>query len=86
MIAHTNRGRLSVDLDADWRVYSSRVPPTARVLCVVDRGGDKGVLVVFPCTGKYAQINAGAVRYLPHTKAIAALREAERNRLGEVDV
>ena len=82
MIAHTNRGRLSVDLDADWRVYSPRVPPTARVLGVVDRGGDRGVLVVFACTGKYAQINAGAVRYLPQTKAIAALRDARKGRRG----
>lgn len=77
MIAHTNRGRITVDPKGAWRLYTLTVPPDSTVVGVIARGlGDRGALVRINRTGEYVQVNAGAVRSLPQNKVIAAVRAA----------
>jgi hypothetical protein len=76
---HDNRGRLSVDLDGKWRLYTETVPPGATPLGTITRSGyDTGALVQFERTGLYAQVNAGAIRSLDGRKISAALDAAHR--------
>jgi len=74
MIAHTNRGRLTVDSNGNWRLYTNTIPANGRAIGTVTRGiGDTGALVLIETTGIYVQVNAGALRSLPQGKVLAAL-------------
>ncbi len=76
-MTHNNRGRLAVDLDGKWRLYSPSIPVGGVAIGTVTRGiGDTGALVYVPATGIYVQINAGVVRTLPQHKVLAALSAA----------
>lgn len=79
MIAHTNRGRLSVDVGGKWRLYTNTIPAGAEAIGVVSRGelGDMGALVKL-ANGNYVQINAGVIRRLDGRKIAAALGGAGR--------
>ncbi len=78
-MTHTNRGRLTVDLDGNWRIYTNTVPQGAEVLGVVYRDGlaDCGALIKFG-NGNFAQLNAGVVSQLDGRKVAAALGTAGR--------
>lgn len=73
-MTHNNRGRLTVDVNGNWRLYTNTLPANATPLGTVTRDvGDTGALVRMDKTGVYAQINAGAIRNLDGRKVAAAL-------------
>jgi len=73
-MTHNNRGRLTVDVNGNWRLYTNTLPENATPLGTVTRDvGDTGALVRMDKTGVYAQINAGAIRNLDGRKVAAAL-------------
>jgi len=77
-MTHTNRGRLAVNLDGKWRLYTNTIPRDAEALGTVTQGeGYTGALVKLP-SGLYVQINAGAMRNLEGRKVAAALGTAGR--------
>lgn len=70
-----NRGRLSVQPDGKWRLYTNLVPAGWRALGTITRDGETGALVESPA-GILCQLNAGAIRSLDQRKARAALEAA----------
>jgi len=79
MPAHQNRGRITVDTNGNWRLYTSTIPANSTPLGTVTRDGhDNGALVRIDATGAYVQVNAGAVRSLDGRKVAAALGTAGR--------
>ena len=73
-MTHNNRGRLTVDVNGNWRIYTNTLPANATPLGTVTRDvGDTGALVRMDKTGVYAQINAGAIRNLDGRKVAAAM-------------
>jgi hypothetical protein len=78
MSGHLTRGRLTVDIDGNWRLYTNTIPRDAEALGTVTHGeGDTGALVKLP-SGLYVQINAGVMRNLDGRKVAAALGTAGR--------
>ena len=77
-MTHTNRGRLTVNIDGKWRLYTNTIPSDAEALGTVTQGeGDTGALVKLT-SGLYVQINAGTMRNLDGRKVAAALGTAGR--------
>lgn len=73
-MTHSNRGRLTVDVNGNWRLYTNTIPANSTALGTVTRDeGDTGALVRINATGLYVQINAGAIRSLDGRKVAAAL-------------
>lgn len=78
-MTHSNRGRLAVDVNGNWRLYTNTLPENATPLGTVTRDeGDTGALVRIETTGAYVQINAGSIRSLDGRKVAAALGTAGR--------
>lgn len=78
-MTHSNRGRVTVDLNGDWRLYTNTIPANSTPLGTVTRDeSDTGALVHIESTGIYVQINAGAIRSLDGRKVSAALGTAGR--------
>lgn len=82
MIAHSNRGRVTVDLGGNWRLYTNTIPEGSKALGVIDRGHDKGALILIEATGIYIQGNAGVARSLPQSKVQAAIDAARAGTHG----
>lgn len=73
-MTHNNRGRLTVDKDGKWALYSSTLPAGYTPLGTVTRDAyGTGALVRIESSGLYVQINAGAIRSLDQRKVSAAL-------------
>ena len=71
---HSNRGRLTVQIDGPWRLYTTTVPKGGRALGTVTRDGlDTGALVLIEATGLYIQVNVGVIRSLDQRKVKVAL-------------
>jgi len=82
-MTHNNRGRIDVDLDGKWRLYTNTLPDNSRALGTITRGGyDTGALVLIEATGLYVQVNAGAIRSLPQSKVAAAIADARAGTHG----
>lgn len=78
-MTHTNRGRLVVDTNGNWRLYTNTIPANSTPLGTVTRDeSDTGALVRIEATGVYVQVNAGAIRSLDGRKVAAALGTAGR--------
>ena len=78
-MTHSNRGRLTVDLNGNWRLYTNTLPANSTPLGTVTRDeSDAGALVRIEATGVYVQVNAGAIRSLDGRKVAAALGTAGR--------
>ena len=78
-MTHNNRGRLVVDTNGNWRLYTNTIPANSTALGTVTRDeGDTGALVRMNATGAYVQVNAGAIRSLDGRKVAAALGTAGR--------
>lgn len=76
-MTHNNRGRLVVDTNGNWRLYTNTIPANSTALGTVTRDeGDTGALVRIEVTGVYVQVNAGAIRSLDGRKVAAALGAA----------
>lgn len=79
MIAHTNRGRLTVEVGGNWRRYTNTIPANSTALGTVTRDGiETGALVRIESTGSYVQVNAGVMRNLDGRKVAAAMGTAGR--------
>lgn len=73
-MTHTNRGRLVVDTNGNWRLYTNTIPVNSTPLGTVTLDkSDTGALVRIDATGVYVQVNAGAIRSLDGRKVAAAL-------------
>lgn len=73
-MTHSNRGRLAVDTNGDWRLYTNTLPANSTPLGTVTRDeSDAGALVRIEATGVYVQVNAGTIRSLDGRKVAAAL-------------
>lgn len=73
-MTHSNRGRLTVDANGNWRLYTNTIPANSTPLGTVTRDeGDTGALVRINATGAYVQINAGTIRSLDGRKVAASL-------------
>ena len=78
-MTHTNRGRLTVDTNGNWRLYTNTLPTNSTPLGTVTRDEfDTGALVRIDSTGLYVQVNAGAMRSLDGRRVAAALGTAGR--------
>jgi len=78
-MTHQNRGRLAVDTNGNWRLYTNTIPANSTPLGTVTRDeSDTGALVRIEATGVYVQVNAGAIRSLDGRKVAAALGTAGR--------
>ena len=78
-MTHTNRGRLAVDTNGNWRLYTNAIPANSTPLGTVTRDeSDTGALVRIEATSLYVQVNAGAIRSLDGRKVAAALGTAGR--------
>lgn len=76
-MTHSNRGRLVVDTNGKWQLYTYTMPVGYTTLGTVTRpDGHTGALARIEKTGVYVQINAGAARSLDQRKIIAALSSA----------
>ena len=84
-MTHNQRGRLTVTLGGNWRIWSNTIPAGSRALGTISRDGsfsDSGVLVQILATGLYAQINAGVLRTLPQAKVASAIDAARSGAHG----
>ena len=73
-MTHSNRGRLTVDANGNWRLYTNAIPANSTPLGTVTRDiGDTGALVRMDKTGVYVQVNAGTIRSLDGRKVAASL-------------
>jgi hypothetical protein len=73
-MTHINRGRLTVSVGGNWRLYTNTLPVGSCAIGTVTRDDcDTGALVLIDATGLYVQVNAGAIRNLPQRKIVAAL-------------
>lgn len=79
---HDNRGRLTVDLGGNWRLYATHLPATGKALGLVTNGGMTGALVYIERTGVYVRLNAGASVALPQAKVQAAIDAARAGSHG----
>jgi len=78
-MTHTNRGRLTVDTNGNWRLYTNTIPANSTPLGTVTRDeSDTGALVRIETTGAYVQVNASVMRSLDGRKVAAALGTAGR--------
>jgi len=78
-MTHNNRGRLVVDTNGNWLLYTNTLPANSTPLGTIARDiGDTGALVRMETTGLYVQVNAGAIRSLDGRKVAAALGTAGR--------
>lgn len=78
-MTHSNRGRLAVDPNGNWRLYTNTLPANSTPLGTVSREGyDTGALVRIDATGTYVQVNTGFIRSLDGRKVAAALGTAGR--------
>lgn len=76
-MTHNNRGRLSVKLGGDWRLYSATLPAGSVVLGTISRGRfDVGALLQMSGSGLYVQLNIGVIRTLDQRKVAAAIESA----------
>lgn len=81
-MTHNQRGRLTVDLGGNWRLYSNRIPDGSQCLGTVTTAkGETGALL-FTSSGIYTRLNAGALVGLPQAKVQAAVDEARAGTHG----
>lgn len=78
-MSHDNRGRLTVDTNSNWRLYTNTLPENSTPLGTVTRDStDTGALARIEATGAYVQVNNGSIRTLDGRKVAAALGLAGR--------
>lgn len=76
MAPHSNRGRLTVNLQGKWWMYANLIPQGSECLgTVTTQRGETGVLIRTG-VGIYARLNAGALVSLPQGKVQAAIDAA----------
>ena len=72
-MTHEQRGRITVNLNGNWRLYSNILTYTAKGLGTVIADGETGALIYFSQTKIYARLNAQVIKPLNQRKVIAAI-------------
>ena len=80
-MTHENRGRLTVNTDGNWRLYTNSIPAGCTVLGTVTRDGVETGALVQTEAGIYSMLNARVYRGLDQRKVAAAL-EIEQTTVG----
>ena len=73
MSGHLNRGRIVVDTNGNWRLYTNSIPAGCTVLGTVTRDGAETGALVQTEAGIYSMLNASVYRGLEQRKVAAAL-------------
>jgi hypothetical protein len=73
MSGHLNRGRIVVDTNGNWRIYTNSIPAGCTVLGTVTRDGIETGALVQTEAGIYSMLNARVYRGLEQRKVAAAL-------------
>lgn len=73
MSGHLNRGRIVVDTNGNWRLYTNSIPAGCTVLGTVTRDGVETGALVQTEAGIYSMLNARVYRGLEQRKVAAAL-------------
>lgn len=73
MSGHLNRGRIVVDPNGNWRLYTNSIPAGCKVLGTVTRDGVETGALVQTEAGIYSMLNARVYRGLEQRKVAAAL-------------
>jgi hypothetical protein len=73
MSGHLNRGRIVVDTNGNWRLYTNSIPAGCTVLGTVTQDGVETGALVRTEAGIYAMLNARVYRSLEQRKVAAAL-------------
>lgn len=71
-MTHSNRGRITVDPNGNWRLYAPTIPKGCTVLGIINRDGETGALVQTQA-GIYSMLNARVLASLDQRKVKAAL-------------
>ena len=82
MAPHANRGRLTVSLGGNWRLYTNTAPAGCTMLGTVTRGGKETGALAQTEAGIYSMLNAGIYKSLDRHKIIAAIAEARAGSHG----
>ena len=78
-MTHDNRGRITVNTDGNWRLYTKTLPENSTPIGTVPRDEtDTGALARIETTGAYVQVNASVIRNLDGRKVAAAIGIAGR--------
>ncbi|MCB1918627.1 MAG: hypothetical protein KDJ28_01450 [Candidatus Competibacteraceae bacterium] len=75
-MAHQNRGRLAVRLDADWTAYTDSLPQGSVALGTVTQGNETGALVYVEALETYLMIQPERIHKLTTHKVKAAIKAA----------
>ncbi len=73
MSGHLNRGRITIDPDGNWRLYTNSIPAGCTVLGTVTRGETETGVLVQTEAGIYSMLNHRVYKALDQRKVIAAL-------------
>ena len=76
MANHPNRGPSTINLDADWTLYTDAIPQGSIALGTVTRGQVTGALVFIEATQEYLLIAPNLIRTLNARKIKAAIHQA----------
>lgn len=75
-MTHTNRGRLAVDINGNWRIYTNTAPAGCTMLGTVKRGETETGALVQTEAGIYSMLNARVYKSLDQNKIAAAIAAA----------
>lgn len=76
MSGHLNRGRITVDRDGNWRLYTNSIPGGCTVIGTVTRGEIETGALVKTEAGIYSMLNARVYKSLDQRKVAVALGES----------
>lgn len=82
MSGHLNRGRLTVSLGGNWRLYTNTAPAGCTMLGTVTRGETETGALVQTEAGIYSMLNARVYKSLDQRKIEAAIVEARAGSHG----
>jgi hypothetical protein len=81
-MTHQNRGRLTVSLGGNWRLYTNTAPAGCTMLGTVTRGETETGALVQTEAGIYSMLNARVYKSLDQRKIVAAITEARAGSHG----
>ena len=82
MCGHDNRGRYTVVLGGNWRLYTNSAPAGCTMLGTITRGETETGALALTEAGIYNIINARVFRSLDQRKVVAALADARATHGG----
>ncbi len=77
-IRHLKKGKIIIDLDADWSLYTDAIPQGSIALGVITQEQQTGALVYFEESQEYLMIQSEQIYRLLAYKVRAAIQQAQR--------